>query len=65
MKDKVIARYYGPTLPNCDICGAEALYDAKTVQGPWGYLCESHFRSMGVGLGLGKGQKLALVKPNA
>ena len=46
--------------PKCDLCqdGTEAVYDAKTKMGPWGYLCQAHFDKYGVGLGLGKGQKL-------
>lgn len=49
-------------IPECDICtdGTPAGYDAKTKQGPWGYLCEMHFRSHGVGLGTGRGQRLVL-----
>lgn len=46
------------SLPNCDFCGAEAHYDAKTNMGPWGYMCEAHYRTHGIGLGLGKGQRL-------
>ena len=42
----------------CDFCDAEAKYDGKTTYGPWAYMCEKHFRTVGVGLGLGKGQKL-------
>ena len=35
-----------------------ALYDGKTKDGPWAYMCEDHFKSHGVGLGTGRGQKL-------
>jgi len=43
----------------CDYCCQEkAQYDAKTKHGPWAYLCEECFQKIGVGLGLGKGQKL-------
>ncbi len=44
----------------CDFCsdGTEADYDGKTKMGPWAYMCETHFQSMGIGLGSGKGQKL-------
>lgn len=56
MKNHTEARV--ASLPNCDICGEQAHYDAKTRQGPWGYLCEAHFAELGVGLGLGKGQRL-------
>ena len=48
-------------LPYCDLCGAEAHYDAKTTQGPWGYLCDEHFAEFGVGLGTGRGQRLVVV----
>jgi len=47
-------------IPPCDFCrdGTPAVYDAASRQGPWGYMCESHFRQHGVGLGEGRGQKL-------
>ena len=45
-------------LPNCDFCGAAAHYDGKTKIGPWANMCENCFKKLGVGLGLGKGQKL-------
>lgn len=55
------------TLPFCDIHkyygdGTEVLaaYDGRTVSGQWGYMCEEHFPEWGVGLGLGKGQRLIL-----
>lgn len=53
-------------LPMCDFCLLEgeartdARYDGRTKQGPWGYMCEKHFTECGVGLGLGRGQKLIL-----
>lgn len=47
-------------LPQCDLCGAEAHYDAKTRQGPWAYLCPECFGEYGVGLGTGLGQELVL-----
>lgn len=47
-------------IPKCDLCGKPARYDAKTKQGPWGYLCWSCFQDHGIGLGLGKGQELVL-----
>lgn len=53
---------------DCDVCALEgsivpAVYDAKTKRGPWAYLCEEHFASHGLGLGLGTGraQRLVLV----
>jgi len=53
------------TVPKCDVCGTEAHYDARTHTGQWGYLCEAHFRTMGVGLGLGKGQRLVVTDTRA
>jgi hypothetical protein len=49
-------------IPACDIpgCTREALVDGRTKMGPWGYLCATHFRAYGVGLGTGKGQVLVL-----
>lgn len=47
----------------CDLCKSQglqvqAVYDGKTVHGPWAYMCEEHFGAMGVGLGTGRGQRL-------
>lgn len=54
-------------LPPCDFCQRDptiafqaAHYDGKTRMGPWADMCEEHFQQYGVGLGLGKGQKLIL-----
>ena len=54
-------------LPQCDFCKqnpniifAKAHYDGKTATGPWANMCREHFQQYGVGLGLGKGQKLIL-----
>ena len=49
-------------LPKCDFCSKKAQYDGRTKQGPWAYMCASCFKELGVGLGLGKGQKLIKVK---
>lgn len=58
MKNGTEARWDGP-LPRCDLgCGREAHYDARTRQGPWGYLCDECFEEFGVGLGTGNGQRL-------
>lgn len=66
------ASYPGETLPPCDICKIQvtlderrgppqtAVYDGATVGGPWGYMCEEHFKTHGMGLGLGRGQRLVL-----
>lgn len=43
----------------CDICGLkEAIYDGKTIHGPWAFMCSSCMKIKGIGLGLGKGQEL-------
>lgn len=51
--------------PKCDFCKmlpsheeVEAKYDGKTSIGSWALMCEEHFKRYGIGLGLGKGQKL-------
>lgn len=48
--------------PICDICHALADYDARTKYGVWAYLCKRHFEEIGIGLGLGKGQRLMIKK---
>jgi hypothetical protein len=51
------------TLPKCGICKVRnAQYDGQTQQGPWAYMCEACFQIHGIGLGLGKGQRLILVE---
>lgn len=46
-------------LPTCDICSdVQATYDGKTVKGGWAYMCYDCFVLLGVGIGLGRGQKL-------
>ena len=58
-------------LPHCDfsweeagktLCrdDGEAHYDGKTIFGSWAFMCEQHFSAYGVGLGLGRGQKLVV-----
>lgn len=50
-------------IPLCDLCFSSrtpAVYDGKTKSGPWAYMCEPHFHQCGVGLGVGKGQRLVL-----
>jgi hypothetical protein len=53
--------------PDCDLCAAEgrkrpAAIDGATTMGPWAYLCIEHYDRYGVGLGMGKGQRL-LIEP--
>lgn len=62
MRDEVIVS----TLPDCDICKSRgvrtpARFDGKAKNGPWAYMCGECFDSVGIGLGVGKGQKLVLV----
>lgn len=45
-------------LPACDFCGSTAHFDGKTVHGPWAYMCTDDFFRFGVGLGMGRGQRL-------
>ena len=50
-------------IPKCDICGeVDAQYDGKTTSGPWANMCHKCMSQHGVGLGLGKGQRLILRK---
>ena len=50
------------TLPDCDFCGDEAHYDGRTKLGPWGNMCGDCFHVHGIGLGLGRGQELVVIK---
>jgi hypothetical protein len=49
--------HYGP-LPDCDLCGGRARYDAKTALGPWAYMClecyKQHAATTKLGTGLGQ-----------
>ncbi len=53
-------------LPSCDIHRltrdkvVPARYDGATRQGPWAYMCDGCFMTHGVGLGVGRGQRLIL-----
>lgn len=51
--------------PRCDLCLADgdrvpASVDGATRYGPWAYMCEPHFETVGIGLGLGRGQRLII-----
>lgn len=35
-------------LCKCDFCNATAVYDGKTLIGPWAYMCEAHFKQCGI-----------------
>lgn len=51
-------------LPECDFkntaspCKGHQRYDARLRDGRWGNVCEHHFQKYGIGLGLGRGQRL-------
>jgi hypothetical protein len=49
-------------IPGCDFCGESAMVDGLTAMGVWAFMCDYHFKMYGKGLGLGKGQKLKMVK---
>lgn len=52
---------YVSKLPMCDVCDMNvATYDGRTKQGPWAYMCKECYKSIGVGLGIGKGQQLVV-----
>lgn len=57
-------------LPKCDICvhvkhlpaeeAKPAYVDGATIGGPWAYMCFEHYAYHGIGLGVGRGQRLVL-----
>lgn len=56
--------------PDCDFCqrdgfGMPAQYDARTQLGRWAYMCRTHYGLHGVGLGLGKGQRIIVESEGA
>lgn len=56
MSDTVSVR---EVLPDCHWHpGVPAAVDGRTHQGPWANMCGSCFELLGVGLGLGRGQRL-------
>lgn len=55
MKEVKVLEY-----PACDFCGDLALYDGKTILGPWAYMCPDCFKEYGIGIGLGMGQRLVV-----
>lgn len=32
----------------CNFCTQPAIYDGKTIMGPWAYMCEFHFGECGL-----------------
>lgn len=59
---KNVKEAYVEKLPECDICnnGELARYDAMMQDGRWAFMCESHWKELGMfkDLGTGKGQIL-------
>lgn len=56
-------RWYGILPKNCDICGGKLrreFIDGRTNLGPWAIMCSDCFKTSGVGLGIGKGQKYSI-----
>ncbi|WP_430788148.1 DUF4314 domain-containing protein [Actinoplanes sp. G11-F43] len=57
---------YVTELPPCDIHRAmsdtviPAGFDGSTRLGPWAYMCDGCFKAYGLGLGVGRGQRLIL-----
>ena len=51
------------TRPGCDLCKQRpAAVDGATRMGPWAYMCIPCFESYGVGLGMGRGQRILIDK---
>jgi hypothetical protein len=58
MPEHTTTKLVGPR-PTCDICNVRpAAIDGKTVHGPWAFMCDPCHSKIGVGLGLGQGQRL-------
>lgn len=54
-------------LPMCDMCSEQgvltlAQYDGKTIYGYWANMCQRHHKAIGLGVGLGIGQRLVIEK---
>lgn len=52
-------KWLGSKPDTCNICSQpfkNVFIDGRTRMGPWGLLCSGCHRTIGVGLGLGKGQ---------
>ena len=58
---EMVDHYAGIAGINTTAAITKASYDGKTTDGPWAYMCQQHFGWHGVGLGLGRGQRLVLL----
>ena len=65
MKKKAGTEVTVSQLPKCDFCDKQATYDGKTTFGPWANMCEAHNWLHGIGLGVGRGQRLVLADTNS
>jgi len=57
---KTSGKWLGGT--TCDLCGRDlntfgSFVDGKTKMGPWALMCSECFKEIGIGTGVGKGQK--------
>ena len=53
-------KWIGEKPKKCDICPGPIeghFVDGKTIDGPWALMCLRCHKDIGVGLGIGKGQK--------
>ena len=54
-------------LPECNFCSTldqrkqPAKYDGQTNMRQWANMCQEHFNEFGIGLGVGRGQRLILI----
>jgi hypothetical protein len=54
--------WHGTWPSNCDLCNTDLtpkpwFVDGRTIYGPWALMCPRCHSEVGVGLGIGKGQK--------
>jgi hypothetical protein len=53
-------KWLGTKYTECELCNrpiGKAFIDGRTFRGPWAIMCEECHEELGVGLGLGRGQK--------
>ena len=44
--------------PKCDYCSEPAVFDCKSTDGPWAFMCHTHSIAHAIGLGMGLGTRL-------
>lgn len=55
-----MTQWHGPIPAECDICAdpiVDEFIDGATQMGPWANMCVECFRTLGVGIGSGRGQR--------